>query len=281
MADYGGFSFQHAVCRASHGAVAPRSRPQLLRLSACTGRLSHRNDSAFPRYRISAPLCAVGVVGLFAVLAGRFYCSHLCPFGFLQDMLSRLRKKSLRIPPFSRIRKVRRSRPVGHRPAPHSQGTVLLHALPGRQSRSGHTHHHEGMGYGAFWVRRSLRHGCGHTEHGRLVVLVQDRHTRVRHHARRIRQAPVLSHGVPSGGDTGYIQPFLTPRSSAQGKTRGRQATLQPPHLSRPHHETRRCRFPKLHQVPRMLHSSAGQENRRTGTTGNGVMAIVSGYCPF
>lgn len=44
------------------------------------------------------PLFAIGVVGLFAVIAGRFYCSHLCPFGFLQDILSRLRKKSLRIP---------------------------------------------------------------------------------------------------------------------------------------------------------------------------------------
>jgi len=46
------------------------------------------------------PLFAVGVVGIFGIIAGRFYCSHLCPFGFLQDLLGRITRKKIRIPHF-------------------------------------------------------------------------------------------------------------------------------------------------------------------------------------
>ncbi len=46
------------------------------------------------------PLFAVGVVGVFGIMAGRFYCGHLCPFGFLQDLLARFRKRHVRIPRF-------------------------------------------------------------------------------------------------------------------------------------------------------------------------------------
>jgi len=44
------------------------------------------------------PFLALGVIGLFAGMAGRFYCSHLCPFGFFQDILGRFSKKKLRLP---------------------------------------------------------------------------------------------------------------------------------------------------------------------------------------
>jgi len=44
------------------------------------------------------PLFALGVMVLFGVIAGRFYCSHLCPFGFLQDLLGRLSQVKVRMP---------------------------------------------------------------------------------------------------------------------------------------------------------------------------------------
>ena len=44
------------------------------------------------------PLLALGVIGLFALVAGRFYCSHLCPFGFFQDLLGRISRKKYRLP---------------------------------------------------------------------------------------------------------------------------------------------------------------------------------------
>ncbi|MCE5251180.1 4Fe-4S binding protein [bacterium] len=46
------------------------------------------------------PFFAVGVVAIFGVTAGRFYCSHLCPFGFLQDLLGRLSRFKARMPRF-------------------------------------------------------------------------------------------------------------------------------------------------------------------------------------
>ncbi len=51
------------------------------------------------------PLFAVGVVGIFGTLAGRFYCSHLCPFGFFQDLLARLTSFKARLPHFLRYGK--------------------------------------------------------------------------------------------------------------------------------------------------------------------------------
>lgn len=44
------------------------------------------------------PLVAIGVIGAFGAVAGRFYCSHLCPFGFFQDLLGKLSKKKYRLP---------------------------------------------------------------------------------------------------------------------------------------------------------------------------------------
>ena len=47
------------------------------------------------------PFLAIGVIGFFAVIAGRYYCSHLCPFGFFQDILASLSKKKIRLPRFA------------------------------------------------------------------------------------------------------------------------------------------------------------------------------------
>ena len=46
----------------------------------------------------SIPLLTLGVIGFFALVAGRFFCSHLCPFGFFQDLLGRISKKKHRLP---------------------------------------------------------------------------------------------------------------------------------------------------------------------------------------
>ena len=46
------------------------------------------------------PLFALGFVGLYGLVAGRFFCSHLCPFGFLQDLLAKLTRFNLRLPGF-------------------------------------------------------------------------------------------------------------------------------------------------------------------------------------
>ncbi len=45
-----------------------------------------------------APFLAVGVVVLVAALAGSLVCGWACPFGFLQDLLSRVPLPKLRIP---------------------------------------------------------------------------------------------------------------------------------------------------------------------------------------
>jgi len=47
------------------------------------------------------PFFAVGAVGLFGIIAGRFFCGHLCPFGFFQDLLGRLSRHKIRIPRFA------------------------------------------------------------------------------------------------------------------------------------------------------------------------------------
>lgn len=46
------------------------------------------------------PLFALGFVGFFGILAGRFYCGYLCPFGFFQDLLGRITGQKVRIPHF-------------------------------------------------------------------------------------------------------------------------------------------------------------------------------------
>lgn len=44
------------------------------------------------------PLFMIGVIGAFGLIAGRFYCSHLCPFGLFQDLIGKLSKKKMRLP---------------------------------------------------------------------------------------------------------------------------------------------------------------------------------------
>ena len=46
------------------------------------------------------PLFVLGTLILFGVMAGSFYCSHICPFGFLQDLLKRLSIRKIRMPRF-------------------------------------------------------------------------------------------------------------------------------------------------------------------------------------
>src|SRR3989339_1677112 len=44
------------------------------------------------------PFLVIGAVGLFGLAVGRFYCSHLCPFGFLQEIVGRVKKKKIILP---------------------------------------------------------------------------------------------------------------------------------------------------------------------------------------
>lgn len=46
----------------------------------------------------SIPFFVAGAIALCGALAGRFYCSHLCPFGFFQDLLARIPLRKLRLP---------------------------------------------------------------------------------------------------------------------------------------------------------------------------------------
>jgi ferredoxin-type protein NapH len=44
------------------------------------------------------PFIAIGALGIFGIMAGRFYCGHLCPFGFFQDLIGRISRKKYRLP---------------------------------------------------------------------------------------------------------------------------------------------------------------------------------------
>lgn len=44
------------------------------------------------------PFAAVGILAMVGVLGGRFVCGWLCPFGFLQDMLYKIRSRKLHLP---------------------------------------------------------------------------------------------------------------------------------------------------------------------------------------
>jgi polyferredoxin len=46
----------------------------------------------------SLPLLVIGVIGIFGLMAGRFYCGHLCPFGFLQELVGRISSQKYRLP---------------------------------------------------------------------------------------------------------------------------------------------------------------------------------------
>ncbi|NLB08474.1 MAG: 4Fe-4S binding protein [Clostridiales bacterium] len=39
----------------------------------------------------------MGLIALFGIVAGRFYCGWLCPFGFLQDLLAKINKEKLQV----------------------------------------------------------------------------------------------------------------------------------------------------------------------------------------
>jgi|MTBAKSStandDraft_2_1061841.scaffolds.fasta_scaffold01766_9 polyferredoxin len=45
-------------------------------------------------------LLVIGLMGSAGVLAGRWFCGHLCPFGFYQDLLKKISSLSLRLPRF-------------------------------------------------------------------------------------------------------------------------------------------------------------------------------------
>jgi len=38
-----------------------------------------------------------GLIALFAILAGRFYCGWLCPFGLFQDLLAKIKKNKVKV----------------------------------------------------------------------------------------------------------------------------------------------------------------------------------------
>jgi len=44
------------------------------------------------------PVLVIGTIGVFAVVAGRIYCGWVCPFGFLQDIVSRVPLRKISLP---------------------------------------------------------------------------------------------------------------------------------------------------------------------------------------
>jgi len=46
----------------------------------------------------SIPFLVTGVIALFGLAAGRFYCGYVCPFGFFQDLLAKTPFRKLHIP---------------------------------------------------------------------------------------------------------------------------------------------------------------------------------------
>ena len=44
------------------------------------------------------PFITIGTLGLVGTLGGRFVCGWLCPFGFLQDLLYKIRARKFRLP---------------------------------------------------------------------------------------------------------------------------------------------------------------------------------------
>lgn len=51
-------------------------------------------------YSGQIPFLTVGLLILFGILLGRFFCGYLCPFGFIQDILFKLSKKEKALPGF-------------------------------------------------------------------------------------------------------------------------------------------------------------------------------------
>jgi polyferredoxin len=90
----GGFCFPVLNCWACPGALT--SCPiGALQHAAGEARLSIAGGAS----RLSViPYYILGTLFLFSVLLGRFMCGWLCPFGWLQDLLGRLRRRKLRLP---------------------------------------------------------------------------------------------------------------------------------------------------------------------------------------
>lgn len=44
------------------------------------------------------PWLTLGMLGVFGLLAGRFYCGKLCPFGLVQDLLAKITRKKKTLP---------------------------------------------------------------------------------------------------------------------------------------------------------------------------------------
>lgn len=49
-------------------------------------------------YKFHFPYYVMGVLSLFAILAGRLYCGYICPFGFFQDLLYKLPTYKIKVP---------------------------------------------------------------------------------------------------------------------------------------------------------------------------------------
>ncbi|MDO5725356.1 MAG: 4Fe-4S binding protein [Tissierellia bacterium] len=48
--------------------------------------------------KFSLSFYILGLMGLFGILAGRFFCGYLCPFGFFQDLLYKIKVKKFKLP---------------------------------------------------------------------------------------------------------------------------------------------------------------------------------------
>ena len=55
--------------------------------------------SNFCVYRIF-PFVTVGILGLVGAIGGRFVCGWLCPFGFLQDLLYKIKSRKIALPAY-------------------------------------------------------------------------------------------------------------------------------------------------------------------------------------
>ncbi len=56
----------------------------------------------FKEFFANLPYYPLGLLGVIAAVVGRMCCGYLCPFGFLQDILYKIKSHKVRIPPFLR-----------------------------------------------------------------------------------------------------------------------------------------------------------------------------------
>ncbi len=43
------------------------------------------------------PFFLIGLLGFFGLMLGRYFCGYMCPFGFIQDLLSKISKKNIKL----------------------------------------------------------------------------------------------------------------------------------------------------------------------------------------